>query len=105
MRPAVMRCEVCDVEVRGRFRETQFDALSTDDLAFLEQYLLAEFSIKNLEERVGMGYTAIRSRLDRIIEVYRRLNEAEDAKRAILKRLEEGEITAQEAAKAIARLA
>ncbi len=100
-----MACDACEVEIRGAFRETLFDQLGADDLAFLSQYLLAEFSIKALAEQSGMGYTAIRSRLDRIIARYRQLHAGEDEKRRILSRLEAGEIDAERAAALIRRLA
>ena len=46
MRPAVMACDRCGAEVRGRFASTRFHYLSPDDLAFLKRYLLAGSSIK-----------------------------------------------------------
>lgn len=101
MRPVVMTCDRCEVEVRGRFRQTQFLRMSGEDLSFLESYLLAGFSIKALAERSGLGYVAIRNRLDRVIESYQKLHDNEEAKRAILERLERGEITAKAAAEAM----
>ena len=104
MRPVVMACDRCDVEIRGRFRQTQFSRLPDEDLEFLEHYLLAGFSIKALAEESGLGYVAIRSRLDRAIASYRSLHSNEEAKRAILERLERGEISPREAAEAIERI-
>jgi hypothetical protein len=104
MRPAVMVCDRCEVEIRGSFRVTKFNHLPSEDLQFLEQYLLAGFSIKGLAEESGLGYVAIRNRLDRIIESYRKLHESEEAKRSILEKLERGEISAKAAAEAIERL-
>lgn len=104
MRTAVMVCDRCDVEIRGKFRQSQFSRLPEEDQEFLERYLLAEFSIKALAEESGLGYVAIRNRLDHLIESYRKLQANEDAKRAILERLSRGEITPAAAAKAIERL-
>lgn len=104
MRTSALKCDACGVEVRGEFGETMFQRLSSDDLAFLEEYLLADFSIKALSERSGLGYAAIRSRLDRIIGQYRDLREGEAERRAILKRLERGDINAAEAAELISRV-
>jgi hypothetical protein len=104
MRTAVMVCDRCEVEIRGRFRETQFMRLSADDLDFLQRYLMAGFSIKALAEESGLGYVAIRNRLDHLIESYRKLQANESAKRAILERLARGEITPDAAAKKIERL-
>ncbi len=99
-----MACDRCEVEIQGRFQVTQFSHLSSEDLEFLERYLLAGFSIKAMAEGCGLGYVAIRNRLDRIIESYRCLLESEKAKCAILEKLDNGEISAEEAAAAIERL-
>jgi hypothetical protein len=104
MQPVAMECPACGVEVRGRFQQTLFQSLDADEQQLLENYLLAGFSIKALEQQTGMGYAAIRPRLDRLIEHYRQLREGELAKRRILDRLAAGEISASEAAERIARL-
>ena len=104
MRPTAMECLVCGVEVQGRFQQTFFQMLDADEQQLLEKYLLADFSIKALAEETGMGYAAIRSRLDRLIEHYRRLQQGEEEKKRILDRLGRGEISASEAAELIARL-
>lgn len=104
MRPVAMTCDRCGVEIRGQFRETPFSRLSSENLEFLERYLLAGFSIKALAEESGLGYVAIRNRLDRLIESYRNLRNNEEAKRGILEQLEKGDISAKEAAEAMERL-
>ncbi|MFH0793637.1 MAG: DUF2089 family protein [bacterium] len=104
MRPIAMVCDHCEVEIRGSFRQTQFPRLPAEDQEFLERYLLAGFSIKALAEESGLGYVAIRNRLDRLIAAYRDLHSNEESKRAILERLEKGEISPQAAAEAIERL-
>jgi len=105
METVAMRCGHCDVEVRGQFRGTQFARLSSDDQAFLERYLLAGFSIKALAEQSDMGYTAIRTRLDRLIADYRSLKSNEDARLRILESIEKGEMTPEEAVRAMEDLA
>lgn len=105
LRPVVMACDHCEVEVRGRFRETHFNHLSADDQAFLERYLLAGFSIKALAAETGLGYVAIRNRLDRLIATYQALHDGDRRKRGILDRLEKGEIDATEAERLIRNLA
>lgn len=104
MKPVVMTCDCCEVEIRGQFRQTQFARLSTEDQEFLERYLLVGFNIKALAEESGLGYVAIRNRLDRVIGAYRKLHNNEDAKRAILEKLERGELTPTEAAEALERV-
>jgi hypothetical protein len=99
-----MECPVCGVEMRGRFHQTFFQMLDAEDQELLEKYLLADFSIKALAEETGMGYAAIRSRLDRLIERYRRLRQREEEKKRILEQVGAGKISASEAAELIARL-
>ena len=104
MQPAVMRCQVCDLEVRGRFRQTLFQMLDANEQRLLEEYLLAGFSIKALAHKTGMGYAAIRTRLDRLIEHYERLRKGDEEEKRILEQVAEGNLSASEAAALIAKI-
>ena len=104
MRVTAMHCDACDMEVRGRFGLTLFQHLGAEDLELLEEYLLAGFSIKELANRTGLGYMAIRPRLDRLIARYEALRKGESQKRRILDDLEAGTITADEAVRRLARV-
>ena len=97
----VRACRSCGCEIRAEFRENLFAALSEDECALLEMYLLADFSIKKLSERTGMGYLALRNRLDQLIERYRSLMNMEEETRKVLEQMEKGEITPLEAVKRI----
>lgn len=101
MRTSAMSCPSCNVEIRGRFRESLFLQLSDSEQQFLESFLLADFSIKELANRTGMGYQAIRTRLDKLIETYQGLRNSEDQKKRILDRVAQGEISATEGARLI----
>lgn len=104
MRPVVMACPVCETEIRGAFRQTLFQMLSGEEQQLLEDYLLADFSIKDMAAGSGLGYVAIRSRLDRLIEHYRALRQGEEAKKAVLAQVAEGKLSAAEAARLIAKI-
>ncbi len=104
MRPVAMECPVCGVEVHGRFRQSLFQMLGDEEQLLLEDYLLAGFSIKALARKTGMGYAAIRTRLDRLIEHYRRLREGEKEKRLILEQVAAGTISASKAAALIGKI-
>lgn len=97
MQTVGMSCANCGVKIEGIFSDTFFDRLSAEDQAFLEQYLLAGFSIKTLEQNSSLGYAAIRSRLDKLIANYKALQEMDEQKKAVLKQLRDGEITVAEA--------
>ena len=104
MQTAAMACAVCEVKVEGSFSQTAFDRLTPDDQKFLEQYLLAGFSIKTLEQSSPLGYAAIRSRLDRLIANYKTLVKMDTQKKAILEQLRADEISVAEAKRKLERL-
>ena len=87
MQVSAMSCTACGVKIEGNFSETFFNRLSADDQKFLEQYLLAGFSIKTLEQSSPLGYAAIRSRLDRLIANYEALAKMDAQKKAVLEQL------------------
>ena len=97
MQTAAMACHACGVKIEGRFSETSFSGLPPEDQQFLEQYLLAGFSIKTLERNSSLGYAAIRSRLDKLIASYKALKKMDTQKKAILEQLRKDEISVAEA--------
>ena len=97
MRTAGMACPTCQVKIEGDFSETLFDRLDSENQKFLEQYLLAGFSIKTLEKNGSLGYAAIRSRLDKLIADYKALAKMDGQKKAILEQLRTNEISVTEA--------
>ncbi len=104
MRTSAMRCSACDVEVQGRFEQPLLGMLKAEDQQLLEDYMLTGFSIKELENRTGMGYAAIRSRLDKLITRYQSLKNAEEEKQRLLQMVSNGELTAAEAAARIKKI-
>ena len=104
MQTAAMTCPVCEVRIEGVFSETLFDRLAPEDQKFLEQYLLAGFSIKTLEQNSSLGYAAIRSRLDRLIANYKVLTKMDSQKKAILEKLRADEIGFTEAKEMLEKL-
>ena len=97
MRTAAMACPTCQVKIEGDFSETLFNRLSAEDQQFLEEYLLAGFSIKTLEQNSSLGYAAIRSRLDKLIANYKAVAKMDGQKKAILEKLRANEISVTEA--------
>jgi hypothetical protein len=104
MQTAAMSCTVCGVKIEGSFSETLFNKLTPQDQQFLEQYLLAGFSIKTLEQNSPLGYAAIRSRLDRLIANYKALARMDAQKKAVLEQLRTDEITVAEAKEKLEKL-
>ena len=104
MQMSAMTCTPCGVKVEGSFAGIPFNSLSLQDQAFLEQYLLAGFSIKTLEENGTLGYAAIRSRLDKLIECYKAIKRMEAQKKAVLEQLRKDEINVAQAKEKLEKL-
>ena len=104
MQTAAMGCAACGVKVEGQFSQTFFDQLSAENQEFLEQYLLAGFSIKTLEQTSPLGYAAIRSRLDRLIADYKAVKKMDAQKKSILEQLRKDDISVAEAKRKLERL-
>jgi hypothetical protein len=99
-----MSCAACGVKIEGNFSETFFNRLPAEDQRFLEQYLLAGFSIKTLELSSPLGYAAIRSRLDRLIANYKALAKMDAQKKAVLEQLRSDKISVAEAKEKLEKL-
>jgi hypothetical protein len=104
MQMTAMSCTVCGVKIEGNFSETFFNRLMPEDQKFLEQYLLAGFSIKTLEQCSSLGYAAIRSRLDKLIADYEALKKMDDQKKAVLGQLRKDQISVTEAREKLEKL-
>ena len=104
MQTTAMSCAVCGLKIEGSFSETFFGKLSPEDQNFLEQYLLAGFSIKTLEQRSSLGYAAIRSRLDRLMANYEALKKMDAQKKAVLEQLRSDEISVVEAKEKLGKI-
>jgi len=104
MQTTAMSCTSCGVKIEGNFSQTFFDRLTPEDQKFLEQYLLAGFSIKTLEQSSSLGYAAIRSRLDKLIVNYEALKKMDAQKKAVLEKLRADEITVAEAKEKLEKL-
>ncbi|MCI0499608.1 MAG: DUF2089 family protein [Planctomycetales bacterium] len=104
MQVAAMSCTGCGVKVEGPFNDSIFTRLAAEDQQFLLDYLLSGFSIKALEENSELGYAAIRTRLDKLIDNTKSLMRSEEQKKAILEKLRTGDITVAEAKKRLEKL-
>jgi hypothetical protein len=90
------------------FKNSVFCSLSPEDQAFAEMFIRLRGNVKEMERELGVAYNAVRNQLDRLIrnlgseQVAERPPVPENPgiqvdRRAILDRLEQGEISADEA--------
>lgn len=63
-----MACAACQVAVDGQFPESRLSNLPTEHQRFIELFVLAGGSLKQIAEQAGVSYPTIRSRLDKVIE-------------------------------------
>ncbi len=102
---AEYRCQGCDTVIRGSFPQLSgnLGALSRDDQKFIEHFVRSRGSIKEMEKLLGVSYPTVRGMLNRVIEnMGYRPGESgigADERKEILQRLEDGEITADQAAR------
>ncbi|MEX2169622.1 MAG: DUF2089 family protein [Pirellulales bacterium] len=68
MRTARMACSGCHIAVEGQFPESRLANLPTEHQRFIELFVLAGGSLKQIAEQAGVSYPTIRSRLDKVIE-------------------------------------
>ena len=103
-----LKCQGCESEIRGTFKNSAFCGLSPEDQAFAEMFIRLRGNVKEMERELGVAYNAVRNQLDRLIQNLGSKEEAEhipaseepsdrDDRRAILDQLEQGEISADEA--------
>ena len=95
-----LKCDSCDTVIENNFRLSKFDYLSDEDLYFTETFMRCRGNIKEVEKELGISYPTVRAKLDSVIKKlgYETGPDEQAVKREeILKALENGEITAEQA--------
>ena len=98
--------------VRGRFKANPFQSLSSEQMHFLTTFLRCRGVIASMEKELGISYPTVRSRLDALLnaldlapaagsESSNGRREVSAHQKDILRRLEAGELTPEEAKKAM----
>ncbi len=98
-----LECESCGTSLQGSFSLGRFHALTPDQLEFLETFIRARGSFKDVERELGISYPTVRSRLDAVIRALGFPSQAEpdretERRKEILRELSEGRIAPDDAA-------
>ena len=113
-----LHCRSCGTALEGEFGVGRFGHLEREQLAFLESFLRSRGNLKEMERELGISYPTVRSRLEALLRGIglgdgEAVPEPEEApapaeverpeplaaeRRAILERLKNKELTADEAA-------
>ena len=95
-----LKCNSYNTIIENNFRLSKFDYLSDEDLYFTETFIRCRGNIKEVEKTLGISYPTVRSKLDTVIKElgYESAPDEQPVqKEEILKALENGEITAEQA--------
>jgi hypothetical protein len=95
-----LACPGCNIRFEGKFELPKLLLLAPEDLLFVEQFLLASGSLKEMAHQLEISYPTVRNRLNHIIEKVQAMRSGPNLSRNdILTALESGQISALEAAK------
>lgn len=97
-----LSCRNCHTNIEGNFSLCKFCKLSNEQKYFLEAFIKNRGNIKEIEKDLGISYPTVRNKLEDVIETlgYKpRYSEPKVDKKEILRRLDEGEISSEEAIK------
>ena len=94
------------VQIEGTFRLNEFATLAPEQLEFLRLYIKVRGNLKEVERILGLSYPTIRARFDGLLRAlgYEPELEETDAREAILRALEKGELEPSEAAEKLKKL-
>ena len=93
------------ISVEGQFVLPELARLSMEDQVFITAFLRAHGSIKEMEQVFGVSYPTIKARLNRIAGQLQFIDNNPSPSRAeVLERLKCGELSAEEAIRALEAL-
>lgn len=93
-----------DLAIEGRIELPRLARLTAEDREFIELFVLSAGSLKEVGKVLKLSYPTVRARLDRVIANLQELDRSRQAVRLeIIRRLERGELTAEQAANELAR--
>lgn len=102
MRITALECDECGFSHGGEFHTPRLYRLDPEDQQFVELFVLASGSLKQMSELLGLSYPTVRSRLDRLIgRLKAGRQEDETRKQRILEDIEAGRLTAKRGARMI----
>ena len=97
-----LSCPSCSTRIEGRFAVNEFAALPPEQLEILRLFVKTRGNLKEMERILGVSYPTVRARFE---ELLRGLGYEDESgvdvaseRALVLQRLEQGEISADEAA-------
>ena len=104
-----LNCTSCETVILGRYQPCPFCKLSPESTRFLETFVRCRGNVKEMERELGISYWTVRRRLDELIDELGIEAPAEEVdttaqELAILEQVNQGEISAGEAAALLSQL-
>ena len=99
------RCETCDTTIEGRFENSAFPGLTSEQIDFVKTFVRCEGRINRMElEQKWGSYPTIRNRLHEVIRAMgyepgrdESTDVGDDIRRTVLEQLDTGKISAEDA--------
>jgi len=98
-----LKCHSCETTISGKFKLDKFSKLKKEHLEFIEVFVKSRGNIKEVERELGISYPTVRNKLDEVIHALGHDieqspdDEMAEKRKEVLKRLENGDISAAEA--------
>jgi hypothetical protein len=93
MRISKLTCEDCGLAQEGECFNPRLYRLSTEEQRFVELFVLASGSLKQMASLLGISYPTVRNRLDRLIERLKEEQAQDEVRRQrILEDIEAGRV-------------
>ncbi|KAF2961306.1 hypothetical protein AS161_02575 [Fervidobacterium sp. 2310opik-2] len=103
MKVTQLKCEEDSITVSGYFEVPEFCFLDEEDTRFIVMFLRTKGNLKELERLTGIGYFALRGRLDKVLEkmgltpIEELTDDEQVDQEEVFKLLKEKKITVEEA--------
>jgi len=100
------RCEACDTSIEGRFENSAFPGLNSDQIEFVKTFVRCEGRINRMEDELNLSYPSIRNLLQDVIRAmgYEPGKDVSpeisaEKRRLVIDDLDSGKISADDAAR------
>lgn len=100
-----IKCDHCHTTFEGKFDIHPLLKLQEDELNFILDFVQCSGSLKQMASKQGVSYPTLRNQLNQLIEKVENISiKDKQSKEDVLKLLEDGKISAKDAAKLLQKL-
>jgi hypothetical protein len=92
MRPIVLNCQACDIELRGAIDEHPLFGLSSEWLHFLSVFIHCEGKIGEMEKALGVSYPTVKAKIQNLKEQISKPATSALSITEILQKIEQGDL-------------